>query len=428
MGRVLGRTLLDALMLLAAAIAAPFLVPLSHFIPGLERIASAELGQPVAVADLQLHIVPVPKLVASGIRVGRRGEVTIGELEILPDVGSLFSGPPTVRLIRAARVEVRESVLRPGRRLPQDQGGEPLAIRRVMLDDILLHHSRLKLPRFNADLQLGEGLRVERAVLESRDRSMRLHVRPGGSFDFTARNWMLPVGAPLLFDTVALKGSVKDEEIALSSVEGQIYGGKVAGSMRASWGKQWAVSGNASLAGVDLVPVQKALGKPAKLSGRLNAEASFATQPDGLLLNGPFEVQGGAYQGVDLAKAGDLTGHAAADDATPFEELTGVLEIRGRQVRLNELCVRSPKMVAGGTVVISPEQQLSGKLDVSVAKTRGFVGVPVALGGTTSEPSMTTSKGYLIGAVIGTVLAPVIGTTLGAAAGSRLERDSTTCR
>ena len=428
MGRVLGRTLLSALVVLAAAIAAPFLVPLAHFIPGLERIASAKLEQPVAIDDLHLHVVPVPKLVASGIRVGRRADVTIGELEIVPDVASFLSGPPTVRVIRAARVEVRESALRPGGGLPNGQSGEPVTIQRVVLDDVLVHHATLKLPRFNADLELGEGLRLVRAVLESRDGSMRLNVRRGGSFNFTAKNWTLPVGAPLLFEMVALQGSVKGKEIAFSSVEGQIYGGKIAGSLRGSWGKQWALSGNASLAGVDLVPVQQALGKPAKLSGRLNAEAAFATQPDGLLLNGPFEVQGGAYQGVDLAKAGDIIGRAAVTDATPFEELSGTLEIRGRQVRLNELCVRSPKMVAGGTVEISPEQHLSGKLDVSVAKTGGFVGVPVSLGGTTSEPSMTTSKGYLIGALIGTVLAPGLGTTLGAAAGSQLERKSTTCR
>jgi hypothetical protein len=78
--------------------------------------------------------------------------------------------------------------------------------------------------------------------------------------------------------------------------------------------------------------------------------------------------------------------------------------------------------------MISPEQQLSGKLDVSVAQTGGFVGVPVSLGGTTSEPSYTTSKGYLIGAVIGTVLLPGLGTTLGATAGSQFGRTPTSCR
>jgi hypothetical protein len=393
MGTALRRALLGAVLVLAGAIAAPFLLPLSHFIPGLERAASDTLGQPVAVDDLQLYLVPKPKLVATGIRIGRRAEVAIGELEIVPDLGSFLTGPRTVRVIRATRVEVQESVLRAGRRLPQGGQGEAIAVERVMLQDVALHHAAFRAPRFDADVELGEGLRLVQARLQARDGTMRVDVRPQGE---------------------------------TTLVEGQIYGGKIAGSLRANGGKQW--TGKATLAGVDLVPVQQALGKPPRLSGRLNAEAAFATQPDGLLLDGPFEVQGGAYQGFDLAKAGDLTGGQAAGDATPFEELTGTLEIRGRQVKLGDLCVRSPKVVAGGTVLIGAEQQLSGKLDVSVARTGGFVGVPVSLGGTTSDPSYTTSKGYLIGAVIGTVLLPVIGTTIGATAGSHLERSATTCR
>jgi hypothetical protein len=59
-----------------------------------------------------------------------------------------------------------------------------------------------------------------------------------------------------------------------------------------------------------------------------------------------------------------------------------------------------------------------------VAKTGGFVGVPVSLGGTTSDPSVTPTKGYVIGAVIGTVLLPGIGTSIGSSIGSRIEGTS----
>ena len=44
MGRALRRTLLSALVVLAAAIAVPFLVPLAHFIPGLERLVFESIG------------------------------------------------------------------------------------------------------------------------------------------------------------------------------------------------------------------------------------------------------------------------------------------------------------------------------------------------------------------------------------------------
>jgi len=93
-----------------------------------------------------------------------------------------------------------------------------------------------------------------------------------------------------------------------------------------------------------------------------------------LVLEGPFEVHGGAYQGVDLSKAGDITGKPADGDATSFEELKGRVQLRARRVRIDDLCVRSPKMAAGGYVEIDPERRLAGKLDVSVAKTGGFVG------------------------------------------------------
>ena len=51
----------------------------------------------------------------------------------------------------------------------------------------------------------------------------------------------------------------------------------------------------------------------------------------------------------------------------------------------------------------------------------GFVGIPVQLKGTTSDPWFMPSKGYLIGAAIGTAVLPVIGTSIGSSLGSRFE-------
>jgi hypothetical protein len=192
------------------------------------------------------------------------------------------------------------------------------------------------------------------------------------------------------------------------------------------------VGGKATVDGVDVVPLQKALGKPAKLSGKLKAQATFSSRvrtPDqlgrALSLDGPFEVLGGAYHGVDLAKV-SVT-NASTEGSTPFEEFKGALQLRGQQVKISDLCVRSPKLVAGGNLEIAPDEKLSGKLDLSMAKTGGFVGMPVSLSGTASDPSVRPTKGYVIGAVVGTVLLPGIGTALGASAGSRLEGTSN-CR
>lgn len=434
MGRALRRTLVGVAVAATLVIAAPLLVPLSPFIPELTRVASEKLGQPVTMEDLTLHLVPIPRIVGRHITVGRRDQLMIGELEIEPDLASLVLGPRKIRLIRAARVAIDESAFAIPRGMPKGRPGEPVLVRRLILTAVRFNHSKLELPLLEVDLQLGEGLRVREARFETSDGSVRLLLRPGDDGTavlLSATNWTIPLGAPLTFNTLAAQGTLKGQQLELAKIEGVLYGGKLVGSAQAEWGKQWLLAGKAQLAGIDLVPLQKALGKPAKLSGRLQADAAFSTRAntpgelhDALVLEGPFEVLGGVYQGVDLSRAGELAGERQAGEATTFEELKGRLELRGAQVRLNPLCMRSPKIVAGGNIEIAADKTLSGKLDISVAQTGGIVGVPVALGGTTDEPSMRPSKGYLIGAAIGTVLLPGLGTSIGSSLGGRIEGTS----
>jgi hypothetical protein len=418
----------------AAVIAVPFLVPVSHLIPEITRFASEKLGQPVTMEDLKLHLVPTPRVVGHRITVGRKGQVLIGELEIEPDLASLIFGPRTVRLIRAQRVVIEESALAMPRGMPKGRPGEPVLVRRLQLMTVKLKHSDLDLPPFHVDVRLGEGFRMLDAQLQAYDGSFNLHAQPSGAnttrLHLVAKRWTLPAGSPLLFDSLTAHGILKAQQLELPQIEGELYGGTLSATAKAEWGKELQLSGWARLAGVDLVPLQDAMGKPPKLSGRLNADAQFSTRAtpsglsDALVVEGPFEVLGGLYRGVDLSRAGELSGDYAAGEATPFEELKGRLELRGERVKLIPLCMRSPSMVAGGNVEIAPDNTLSGRLDLSVAKTGGIFGVPVTLGGTTDDPTMRPSKGYLIGAAIGTVLMPGIGTSIGSALGSRLEGTS----
>ena len=434
MGKALRRGLGALAAAVAVAIAVPILVPIAHFIPELTLAASEKLGQPVTIEDLRLHLVPTPRIVAQHITVGRRAQLMIGELEIEPDLASLVFGPRTVRLIRADRVAIDEAALRIPRGMPKSRPGE-VRVQRLVLTMVKFNHSKLDLPLFDVDLRLGEDLRMLEARFEARDGSLKLRLAPGDAgataFALNATNWTLPAGAPFLFDALAAHGTFKGGELVLGKVEGELYGGRLVGRAHADWGRQWQLSGSAQLAGVDLAPVQKALGKPARLSGRLQADAAFSTRAksaaglrEGLMLEGPFEVQGGVYRGLDLARAGELSGERRTGDSTTFEELKGKLELHGEHVRVSELCMRSPKMVAGGSVAIAADKTLSGNLDISVAQTGGFLGVPVALGGTTDEPSVRPTKGYLIGAAIGTALLPGIGTSIGSSLGGQIARTS----
>src|SRR5262249_20952449 len=390
--------------------------------------------QPVEMEDLTLHLLPTPRVIGHRITVGSKSEILIGELEVVPELRSLVHGPRGLRLIRASRVAFDEDAFAIARGIPKRRD-DPVPLERLVLETVKFNHSKVDVPLFNLDVKLGERLRVREARFETIDGALKLVVRPGGdgtaALALSANNWTLPVGAPLTFETLAAHGMVKGQTLEVGRIDGKLYGGSIVGSAQADWGKQLSLAGKAHLADVDLAPVQKALGRPAKLSGRLKADASFSTNAktpaelrEALALDGPFEVVGGIYQGVDLSRAHELAGERRLGDATTFEELKGTLELRGEHVRLNQLCIRSPKLVAGRHLHTPPDKALSGKLHIAMAQTGGFVGVPVALGGTTDDPSMRPSKGYLLSAVIGTALLPGIGTSLGMTLGGQLERAS----
>ncbi len=258
-----------------------------------------------------------------------------------------------------------------------------------------------KLPPFDLDARLRDDMSVEEARLEAEGIALRLALVPEGDSGIRA------------------------------SVDGRVHGGTLSAALHADWARQWRISGKAKVAGVDLVPLQVLLGKSPKFSGNLHADATFqsrARKPDllagALSLDSPVQVVGGVYHGYDLSKVGGLSGKLAPGGATHIDELTGKLELRGKRIKIRELCARSPDLVVGGNVEIGAEQQLSGKLDVSVAKTGGFVGIPVALKGTTTDPSFTPTTGFLIGAAVGTVILPFIGTSIGSSIGSRIEGSS----
>jgi uncharacterized protein involved in outer membrane biogenesis len=397
------RTLAALVVLVALALAVPFMIPTWSYIPELNSLLSQQLGTPVAMQDLKVHALPTPRVTAYDLRIGKSQETRIGALEIVPDLSSLLSVPTSIRLVRVANLELEEAALARTFANSMAEAGRPLPfdVRRVVLNRVRLRQPDFERPAFDVDVQLASRMRLSTLRVQTEETDVRLQLVPEG------RN-----GA-----TVKLAG--------------RLYSGEVAGVAQATWDGDWQVLGKATINEVDLLPLQRMLGMSGRLSGRLKGEATFGARAltaehlaDVLEIDGAFEVFRGAYHGLDLAKAAQAGVEAADDDATEFNEFRGRLRVRGAHVRINELCLRSPSLVAGGHIDITPDQKLSGRLGLSVSGTAGLLGVPLSLGGTPDEPSVRPSKAYLIGAAVGTVILPGIGTGIGASAGSFLANPS----
>ncbi len=426
--------LLGFIGLLAAALAVPFLVPLSGYIPQLSRRVSDRIGEPVSIADLRLQLLPTPRLAIIGLKLGRKDELSIERGSIVPDLLLLLSGEVVLREIRADGVRIKHSAFELFDKLPKGGGGGWILVQRIVLRHVTYEQRALRLPQFNVAVDLSVVPSATVVRVSTDDGAFRATLDPQSDgrsrLAVSARKWRLPIAAaPLLFDSLEASGVLQHGRLDFHQVNGRLYGGTLVGSADTRWGRQWRIIGKAQLGGLELVPLQAALGKPARLSGQLSARVTYSALAssagqlgNALVLNAPFEVAGGAWQGVDLSHVAELPlGTLSKGGTTRFERMKGDLALRGKDIQVNEVCVRSPSLVAAGKVMIAPDQALSGKLDVSVAKTGGFVGVPVAVSGTTADPSLSLTKAGVIGALIGTVLLPGIGTSLGLSAGSSFE-------
>jgi len=134
-----------------------------------------------------------------------------------------------------------------------------------------------------------------------------------------------------------------------------------------------------------------------------------------------FTVHNAVVHGIDLAQAVKSVGLSRGGE-TRLDTLAGNVATQGRAVQLTNLVATSGLLSANGNVAIAPNRSLSGRItvDLAAAAAGGALGVPLAVGGTLDSPSVTLTRGALLGAAVGTVLAPGVGTAAGAKLGDRL--------
>jgi hypothetical protein len=167
-----------------------------------------------------------------------------------------------------------------------------------------------------------------------------------------------------------------------------------------------------------------ALTAPSKpLTGKLQAQTTLHSEfrepgqlVDALTTQTQFTVRDAVVLGLDLRKAVQTVG-LSRGGITRLDTLAGQAATRGKSAHLTHLVASSGSLAATGEVAIAPSKALNGRINVDMGKT---LGVPLVVGGTLDSPSVTLTRGAMVGAAVGTLLAPGVGTGAGAAAGGSL--------
>jgi hypothetical protein len=393
----------------------------------IEREASTALGVPVRLARVTVDVWPLPAVALEGLEIQASPALTLERVVARPVWAALLSGrlevstlrvrkavlPQATLVLLAARLkDPAREVAPPAGGTTRVGGGEALDLgwlpRSVVLDDITWVNERGRGTTVTATTRLDEdgwpaSADVEVTGGEMKGTKASLQREPDGA---TAWHLKAEVGGGTvqgpLKATLPVAGNPKARDLVLEGML-QTRGVEVSALTAPSR------------------PLTGRVDADTRLSARIDPRGSAAAINEALHTQTRFTVRGAVLQGLDLVNAVASVG-LSRGGVTQLDTLSGEVGTRGQTIQLTELQAKSGLLSATGDVTVAASRALSGRLRVDLTRgaSGGVVSVPLAVGGTLDDPSVTLTRAALLGAAIGTAILPGVGTGAGANLGDRI--------
>lgn len=371
--------------------------------------ASAALGVPVEFGRITVDVWPVPAVALDAVQVKSRPALTLERIEARPSWPALLHGRleiTTLVVRNAVLPEQAVTALAAAAQKKPQHGAKPAAPassaapplpQRALLDHVTWVPAKGASSTIDAQFQLDPDGLPAQAKFEVRAGRWQ-HARATLERGPSAWNLRAEIGGGTLTGTLQLKPGAK----GASLLQGELQTSNVEVS---------------------------ALTAPSRtLTGRLEAHTSLRGElagagsiADAMQTQTRFTVRNAVVHGIDLAQAVKTIGLNRGGE-TALDTLAGQVVTHGRTVQLHNLVATSGMLSAAGNVTMAPDHSLSGRVTVELtgAGAAGALAVPLSVGGTIDSPSVTLTRGALLGAAIGTAIAPGVGTGAGAKLGDAL--------
>ena len=378
-------------ILVVGLLAALQFMPMSSYIPTVQGMASRRIGEPVTIAEMRLSVMDGFEFRLDGIRIGKQLDIQVRTVKVQIELSSLLGDHVIVKRMTLEGASTNADVLPRLGNWPRNAIGQGEAeLRRVLFRDTTIAVAGLKVPTFDADLLFAPDGGFRTASIKTSDGSLRAdlaHADKGIGIDVSGRGFTLFAGPPVVFDDIVAKGTIADDGIVLSSVDGRLYGGTVTGAAHLTWNAGWKLDGDFETARVELFPLLATVTKDATSRGQLDAKAHFqmvAATP-GKLFDAPqaqagFTLRKGSIDGVDLVRAlQSRSREGVRGGRSRFDELGGTLTVNNGRYQYRNLHLQSGLLVASGQFEIAADQNVSGRLFIELKSTgnqfRGNYGV-----------------------------------------------------
>ena len=429
---------LGMILLLAVLAALPLVISVDDYRPRIEQEIAARLKEPVTITRLRAFVLPAPHITAEGIVIGKTGDLKVAKISIAPDLWSLLSETKVIRYVELRGLQLTqngfEKLALLGKTDPKaPQRPAAVRVERVKIDDATLQFGKSTLGPFDATITLNPRGEPEQASIATSDSKLIATIKPDAgryAVEVLAKAWRLPLGPPLVFDELKIKGMATFNDFQTSSAQARLYGGTVNGNATLAWAKGAQLRGAFDVNQLELAPLVALFSPRAGISGRLNAKpvisanaAALGQLGPALRVETPFQVHNGVLRGIDIRKAATNLLMKDSSGETRFDQLSGYLVMERGAQRFSNLKVASGALSADGNVTIAADKALSGRINAQVGT--GSVAaatVPLNVTGTLDSPILLPTGASLAGAAVGTaILGPGAGTSVGAKVGNWAE-------
>ncbi|HWQ39593.1 MAG TPA: hypothetical protein VNM24_13485 [Burkholderiales bacterium] len=364
-------------IVIGLALAVIEFMPLSGYIPAIEKLASGHIKEPVSIQSVRMSALSGFDLTLESVAIGTTQDVKIAKVRLSPELASLFGEVKVVREVEVEGVNMEEQVLQ---RLPgwldAALADKSVQIGRLVLRGAKVGMRDIALPALNVHMQLRPDGTIARTDIATVDNKLTVEIVPkDGRMDvsISGKGWTPPIGPPVEFTDFAAKGVASTEALELAEFDARLYGGAVKGSARVSWSGGWRADGDFEFARIQTESLLAAFTKDARSSGEAEGKGRFALQSDRLaiLFDAPrvetsFLVRRGNLDGVDLVRALQVGRQGTQGGSTKFEELSGSLLIANGRYQYRNVRLAAGILNASGSFDIAPDQDVSGRVHVEL--------------------------------------------------------------
>ncbi len=348
--------------LLVAGLVAIHLISFDGQIPQFEKLAAAQLQQPVKIKAIHLALVPQPHLRLEGVSIGGEGQIRVPGIKAVGDLGNLYSEKKAFKLLELDSPVITEEGL--GWILFGKSSIRDVAVDNVSVLNATLESKNLVLSAFDAKLAFDGDGGWKTIVVQAQDKTFSLELTPKGQsvqLDINAKSFKVPFGSTLVLEDFVAKGTADAAGLALAEFKGFVFGGTIGGTARLKWGGGWSLAGELNAKQIDTTRLIPELMD----GGRVAGDAVYAMQaPQAATLfaaphlEGTLAIPRGTLLGVDLGsllQGGEKRGDTKFTDLSAgFVHEAGATQFR--QVRLGQ-----GGMAANGTVDVDADKNVRGR-------------------------------------------------------------------